>query len=180
MAGDAITGVQVMRMEEGLDTGAILASVDTPIEFDDTTATLQERLSTMGATLMRDTLEKFERGETTETPQAEAGVTYAHKITPAEARIDWTRPAREVDFMIRGLSPAPGAWFELEGVRVKALLSRLGQGAGAPGEVLDDNLLIACGEGAVRLLTVQREGRGPLAADVFLRGQAVPAGARLA
>lgn len=180
MAGDSVTGVQVMRMEEGLDTGAILSSATTPIEFDDTTATLHDRLSAIGATLMRDTLEKLERGEATETPQAEEGVTYAHKITPAEARIDWTRPAREVDCAIRGLSPAPGAWFELEGVRVKALLSRLGQGSGAPGEVLDDQLLIACGEGAVRLLTVQREGRGPLAAEDFLRGQAVPPGARLA
>jgi methionyl-tRNA formyltransferase len=180
MAGDSVTGVQVMRMEEGLDTGAILSSATTPIEFDDTTATLHDRLSEIGASLMRDTLEKMERGETTETPQAEEGVTYAHKITPAEARIDWSRPAREVDCAIRGLSPAPGAWFELDGVRVKALLSRLGQGAGAPGEVLDDQLLIACGEGAVRLLTVQREGRGPLAAEDFLRGQAVPPGARLA
>jgi methionyl-tRNA formyltransferase len=180
MAGDAKTGVQVMRMEEGLDTGAVLATFETPIAFDDTTQTLHDRLSTNGAALMRDTLAKFERGETTETPQAEEGVTYAHKITPAEARINWSRPAREIDCMIRGLSPAPGAWFELEGVRVKALLSRLGQGSGAPGEVLDDGLLIACGEGAVRLLTVQREGRGPLAADVFLRGQPVPAGARLA
>jgi methionyl-tRNA formyltransferase len=180
MAGDEITGVQVMRMEEGLDTGAVLATAKTPIEFDDTMQTLHDRLSVLGASLMRDTLAKLERGETTETPQTEVGVTYAHKITPTEARIDWSRPAREVDFMIRGLSPAPGAWFELEGVRVKALLSRLGQGSGAPGSVLDDNLLVACGDGAVRLLTVQREGRGPLTAEAFLRGQAVPAGARLA
>jgi methionyl-tRNA formyltransferase len=180
MAGDSVTGVQVMRMQEGLDTGAVLATAETPIAFDDTTQTLHDRLSVLGAGLMRETLAKLERGETTETPQAEEGVTYAHKITPAETRIDWSRPAREVDFMIRGLSPAPGAWFELEGVRVKALLSRLGQGSGAPGQALDDNLLIACGDGAVRLLTVQREGRGPLAAGAFLRGQAVPAGARLA
>lgn len=180
MAGDKVTGVQVMRMEEGLDTGAVLATAETPIEFDDTTQTVHDRLAKLGAALMRDTLEKFERGETTETPQAKEGVTYAHKITAAEARIDWTRSAREIDCMIRGLSPAPGAWFEHDGVRVKVLLSRLGQGAGAPGEVLDDNLLIACGEGAVRLITVQREGRGPLAADTFLRGQPVPTGARLA
>lgn len=180
MAGDKVTGVQVMRMEEGLDTGAVLATAETPIEFDDTTQTVHDRLATLGAALMRDTLEKFERGETTETPQPEEGATYAHKITAAEARIDWTRSAREIDCMIRGLSPAPGAWFEHDGVRVKVLLSRPGQGAGAPGEVLDDNLLIACGEGAVRLITVQREGRGPLAADTFLRGQPVPTGARLA
>jgi methionyl-tRNA formyltransferase len=180
MAGDRSTGVQVMRVEEGLDTGPILASAETPIEFDDTTQTLHDRLAVLGAELMRDTLAKLERGEAQETPQASDGVTYAHKITPAETRIDWTRPAREIDFKIRGLSPAPGAWFELDGVRVKALLSRLGQGAGAPGEVLDDKLLIACGEGAVRLLRVQREGRGPLSAEAFLRGQPVPAGARLA
>ena len=103
-----------------------------------------------------------------------------NEITPAEARIDWTKPAREIDFQIRGLSPTPGAWFELDGARVKALQSRLGQGAGAPGEVLDDQLLVACGDGAVRLLTVQREGRGPLEAQAFLRGQPVRAGVRLA
>lgn len=180
MAGDSVTGVQVMRMEEGLDTGAVLASAETPISVDDTTASVHDRLAALGAALMRDTLQRLEAGVVTETPQASEGVTYAHKITPAETRIDWTRPAREIDFMIRGLAPAPGAWFELDGARVKALQSRLGQGAGAPGEVLDDNLLIACGEGAVRLITVQREGRGPLAADAFLRGQAVPVGARFA
>ncbi len=180
MAGDRVTGVQVMRMEEGLDTGAVLAAAETPIEVDDTTQTLHDRLAALGAPLMRDTLVKLERGEVTETPQAEEGVTYAHKITSTEARIDWRRPARDIDCMIRGLSPAPGAWFELGGVRTKALLSRLSQGAGAPGEVLDDQLLIACGEGAVRLLTVQREGRGPLAAEAFLRGQPVPVGARFA
>jgi methionyl-tRNA formyltransferase len=180
MAGDRVTGVQVMRMEEGLDTGPVLASAETPIEFDDTTSSLHDRLASLGAQLMRDTLARLESGSVTETPQASEGVTYAHKITPAETRIDWTRPAREIDFMIRGLSPAPGAWFELDGGRVKALHSRLGQGAGAPGEILDDNLLVACGEGAVRLLTVQREGRGALAAEAFLRGQPVPRGARLA
>jgi methionyl-tRNA formyltransferase len=180
MAGDRVTGVQVMRMEEGLDTGPVLASAETPIEFDDTTSSLHDRLALLGAQLMRDTLAKLGRGETTETPQASEGVTYAHKITPAETRIDWTKPAREIDFQIRGLSPTPGAWFELDGARVKALQSRLGQGAGAPGEVLDDQLLVACGEGAVRLLTVQREGRGPLDAGAFLRGHKVPVGARLA
>ncbi|MGD9979586.1 MAG: methionyl-tRNA formyltransferase [Hyphomonadaceae bacterium] len=180
MAGDGVTGVQVMRMEEGLDTGPVLASAETPIAFDDTTQTLHDRLATLGAELMRDTLAKLERGDVTETPQAREGVTYAHKITPAETRIDWSRPAREIDCMIRGLSPAPGAWFELDGARVKALQSRLGQGVGSPGEVLDDTLLIACGEGAVRMLMVQREGRGALSAEAFLRGQPVPAGARLA
>ncbi|HRE44352.1 MAG TPA: methionyl-tRNA formyltransferase [Terricaulis sp.] len=179
MAGDSKSGVQVMRMEEGLDTGPILATAETPIAFDDTTATLHDRLAALGGPLMAEALAAIERGAARETPQPEEGVTYAHKITPAEARIDWARPAREIDCMIRGLSPAPGAWFEFEGKRIKALQSRLGQGRGAPGEVLDDALLIACGEGAVRLTLVQREGRGPMQAADFLRGQAVSAGAQL-
>lgn len=180
MAGDAVTGVQVMRMEEGLDTGPVLASAQTPIGPQDTAGALHDRLAALGAPLLVETLAKLERGEVVETPQADTGVTYAHKLTPAETRIDWARPGREVDCMIRGLSPAPGAWFELGGVRIKALMSREETGKGAPGEVLDDRLLVACGEGAVRLLTVQREGRGPVAADAFLRGQAVVKGQRLA
>lgn len=179
MAGDRVTGVQVMRMEEGLDTGPVLATAETPIEAEDNTATLHDRLAGLGAALLIDTLEKVERGEARETPQNEVGVTYAHKITPAEARIDWTRPAREVDCAIRGLSPHPGAWFELDGARIKVLHSRLGLGDGAPGEALDDELLIACGSGAIRLLTVQREGRGPLAAEAYLRGAPVTAGTLL-
>ncbi len=180
MAGDKVTGVQVMRMEPGLDTGPILASVETQIAPEDNAATLHDRLSRLGATLLIETLAEIERGEAQETPQHATGVTYAHKILPAETRIDWTRPAREVDAAIRGLSPAPGAWFELDGARVKALHSRVEAGAGAPGEVLDDALLIACGRGAVRLLRVQREGRAPLDAEAFLRGAPKPRGARLA
>ncbi|WP_135212591.1 methionyl-tRNA formyltransferase [Vitreimonas flagellata] len=179
MAGDRVTGVQVMRMEEGLDTGPVLATAETPIEFEDNTSTLHDRLAGLGARLLVDTLEKVERGEAVERPQTESGVTYAHKITPAETRIDWTRPAREIDCMIRGLSPTPGAWFELKGARMKVLHSRLGIGKGAPGEALDDTLLIACGDGAVRLLKVQREGRAPLETEAFLRGQPVPVGSKL-
>ncbi len=179
MAGDRLTGVQVMRMETGLDTGPILASESMTIESDDTASTLHDKLAGVGATLLRETLEKLEQGAVVESPQAMEGVTYAHKITPGETRIDWTRPAREVDCMIRGLSPHPGAWFELGGVRIKALMSRLGQGAGAPGEALDDALLVACGGGAVRLTSVQREGRAPLSAETYLRGHPVPAGVRL-
>ncbi len=179
MAGDHVTGVQVMRMEEGLDTGPVLGSAETPIDFDDTSSTLHDRLAVLGAGLLVDALKSVERGEAIETPQSESGVTYAHKITSAETRIDWTRPAREVDCAIRGLSPHPGAWFELNGARIKVLMSRLGQGDGAPGEALDDELLIACGQGAVRLLIVQREGRGPMVAEAFLRGQPVSAGQRL-
>lgn len=179
MAGDEITGVQVMRMEEGLDTGPILATAETPIHADDTTRSLHDRLAALGAPLMVQTLAALGRGEAKETPQADEGVTYAHKLTPAEARIDWTRPAREIDFHIRGLSPTPGAWFELNGARAKVLDSRLGQGSGQPGEALDDNLLIACGQGAVRLLTVQRDGKAAMAGADFVRGNAIPAGFRL-
>lgn len=176
MAGDRSTGVQVMRMEAGLDTGAILASVETPIAFDDTSDTLHERLAALGAPLVIRVLEAIERGDAREIPQSEAGATYAHKVTPEETRIDWARPARQIDCMIRGLSLTPGAWCEINGARVKVLMSRLGDGAGAPGETLDDELLVACGDGAVRLLEVQREGRTPLPAGTFLRGSPVQAG----
>ncbi|UPT64166.1 MAG: methionyl-tRNA formyltransferase [Hyphomonadaceae bacterium JAD_PAG50586_4] len=179
MAGDRVTGVQVMRMEEGLDTGPVLATAETPIEIEDNTSTLHDRLAGLGARLLIDTLEKVALGEAVETPQTETGVTYAHKITPVETRIDWTRPAREIDCMIRGLAPTPGAWFDLDGARMKVLHSRLGLGQGAPGEALDDALLIACGDGAVRLLRVQREGRAPLETEAFLRGQPVPIGSKL-
>ena len=179
MAGDRVTGVQVMRMEAGLDTGPILASESVAIESDDTASTLHDKLAGIGAALLCDTLGKLERGAVVETAQALEGVTYAHKLTPGETRIDWTRPAREVDCMIRGLSPHPGAWFAYEGVRIKALMSRLGQGAGAPGEALDDALLIACGEGAVRLTSVQREGKAPHSGETYLRGHPLAAGVRL-
>jgi methionyl-tRNA formyltransferase len=179
MAGDRVTGVQVMRMEEGLDTGAILETAETPIEGDDTAGALHDRLAALGAPLMTKALAKLERGQAVETPQAAEGVTYAHKITPAETRIDWARPAREVDCMIRGLSPAPGAWCAFGDSRIKVINSRLARGEGTPGETLDDSLLVACGEGAVRLTVVQREGRAPMPAADFLRGQPVPAGALL-
>jgi methionyl-tRNA formyltransferase len=179
MAGDEVTGVQVMRMEEGLDTGPVLATYETPIAPEDTTGSLHDRLAHNGAKLLIETLAKLERGEAKEMPQPHAGVTYAHKITSAETRIDWSRPAREVDCKIRGLSPHPGAWFELSGARIKALDSRLVVGRGLPGEVLDGALTIACGEGAVRLVRLQREGRAPLDAEAFLRGNPVTAGARL-
>jgi len=179
MAGDGETGVQVMRMEEGLDAGPVLATFSTPIAFDDTTGSLHDRLAQNGARLMVETLAKLARGEAVQTPQSDIGVTYAHKITPGETRIDWTKSAREIDCMIRGLSPFPGAWCELNGVRVKVLMSRLGQGEGAAGETLDEALLVACGSGAVRLLTVQRQGRAPLDSATFLRGVSVPAGTHL-
>jgi methionyl-tRNA formyltransferase len=179
MAGDRETGVDVMQMEEGLDTGPVFDRARTPIEADDNFATLHDRLAALGAPLLVKTVAALERGEARATPQPEEGVVYAHKITPAETRIDWTRPAREIDHHIRGLSPFPGAWFELHGVRMKALDSRLGLGSGAPGEALDDGLLIACGEGAVRLLKVQRAGKAAMAAADYLRGSPIPAGSQV-
>jgi len=184
MAGDRVTGVQVMRMTEGLDEGPVLASVTLRIDPLDTAGTLHDRLAEAGAALLVETLAEIEAGRAVATPQAEDGATYAKKIRPKEARLNWAKPAVEVDCKIRGLSPFPGAWFELSGekgpIRVKALLSRAEDGSGPPGAVLDDRLLIACGEGAVRLLKVQREGKGPQDAEVFLRGFPVAAGQVLA
>jgi methionyl-tRNA formyltransferase len=183
MAGDRVTGVQVMQMEAGLDTGPILLSETCAIEADDTAQTLHDRLSAIGAPLIVRALAALERGSLIATPQSETGLVYAHKIDPSEARIDWSQGARAVDCHIRGLSPFPGAWFEWATdkgpVRVKALACHPGLGAGAPGEALDDNLLIACGDGAVRLTRVQREGRQPMAAGDFLRGKPIAAGTML-
>lgn len=176
MAGDAETGVAVMKMELGLDTGPVALVEKTPISAEDTAATLHDRLASMGAPLMVKALAEIET--LTLTPQPEEGV-YAPKIDKAEARIDWRKPAVEVDRLIRGLSPFPGAWFMQEGERVKALHSELATGAGAPGQVLDDRLCIACGEGAIRLTRLQRAGAAPMAASDFLRGRQVSADAIL-
>jgi methionyl-tRNA formyltransferase len=179
MAGDPVTGVQVMRMSEGLDEGPIILSEVTPIEWDDTAGTLTDRLAIIGASLLPRALAAIERGGATETEQ-EGEPTYARKITAEEARIDWTRPGPEIDRHIRGLSPFPGAWFEAPSpkgpVRVKALMSQVSPAAGRDGEVIDDGLLVACGEGAVRLTRVQREGKGPQDAEDFLRGFPLPEG----
>ena len=184
MAGDPVTGVQVMRMTEGLDEGPVLATATTRIGPLDTAGDVHDRLARLGADLLAESLPKIETGELQAVPQAEAGVTYAKKIRPKEARIDWSKPAAAVDGQIRGLSPFPGAWFtaqtEKGPVRVKVLACRREDGEGAPGEVLDEDLLVACGEGAVRLMRLQREGRGPQESDVFLRGFPLPAGTRLA
>ncbi len=167
MAGDAETGVCIMRMEAGLDTGPVLLREATPIGDTDTTGNLHDRLSGLGARMIVDALARLDA--LTPEPQPEDGVTYAMKIDKAEARIDWSRPAAEVDRLIRGLSPFPGAWCEAAGERVKLLRSRLTQGNGAPGEVLD-GLTVACGEGAVEVLEVQRAGGKPLSVAEALRG----------
>ncbi len=184
MAGDNVTGVQTMRMEEGLDTGPVYLSAGTQIDEEDTAGTVHDRLAALGAPLVVETLALLNIGAAVARPQSEEGMTYAPKITPAETRIDWTKPARIVDRQIRGLAPFPGAWFELDGVRIKALGSRLSSGRGAqenvrPGEALDDALKIACGDGAVRLMQVQRAGKGAMAAEDYLRGAPVPAGSVL-
>ena len=173
MAGDKRTGVMVMQMDEGLDTGAVCLIEEMPIGPDMTSGELHDRMMLVGADLMGRALPALERGSLHFTPQLEEGVTYAAKIDKAEARIDWSRPAAEVHNLIRGLSPFPGAWFELSlngvATRVKALRSTLGSGSGVPGTILPD-LTIACGEGAVRLVAVQREGKGAMDAQTFLRG----------
>ena len=187
MAGDGETGVMVMRMEAGLDTGPVAMAEKVAIGPDTTAAELHDVLSATCADLMVRAMGALERGLLETTPQAESGVTYAEKIDKAEARIDWSRPAREVHNHIRGLSPFPGAWTEIglgaqnvKGpVRVKVLRSVLAEGSGAPGTVLDDGLTIACGEGAVRLVRVQRAGKGVQETDEFLRGNRVEAGAKL-
>ncbi|MFA7264171.1 MAG: methionyl-tRNA formyltransferase [Caulobacter sp.] len=184
MAGDPVTGVQVMRMSEGLDEGAVLATETVRIGPLDTAGTLHDRLAEAGARLLPPTLAAIAAATAVETPQAAEGVTYAKKILPAEARIDWSRAAHEVDCHIRGLSPFPGAWFEAPAdkgpVRVKALLSRVEDGSGPAGATLDDRLLVACGSGAVRLLRAQREGKAAQDAADFLRGFPVAAGTALA
>jgi methionyl-tRNA formyltransferase len=183
MAGDATSGVTIMRMDEGLDTGAMakdLAMAEpVAIAADMTAGDLHDMLARLGADLMPRALAALERGSLTFTPQPEASVTYAAKISKDETRIDWSKPARQVHDHIRGLSPFPGAWFELGGVRVKALRSTRGEGSGAPGTVLDDRLTIACGDGAIRLVQVQRAGKQPMQAEDFLRGTPVMAGAQV-
>ena len=175
MAGDAETGVCIMAMEAGLDTGPVYTRKAIPIAPGDTTGTLHDRLAALGAEMIVGTLARL---PLTPEPQARDGVTYAQKIDKAEARIDWTRPAAQVDAHIRGLSPFPGAWTEIGGERVKLLLSRPVPGNAAPGTVLD-GLTIACGDGAVEVLRLQRAGRGAQDAAEFLRGFPVAPGTRL-
>lgn len=180
MAGDKITGVQVMKMDVGLDTGPVMLTATTPISEDDTTGDVHDRLSVLGAKLMVEGLAQLEAGPVTLHEQTEDGVTIAGKVFPAEARIDWTESGAAVAAHIRGLSPFPGAWFELDGQRIKVLHARAEKGAGEPGEVIDDILLVACGEGAVRLTRLQRAGKGQMTAEEFQRGARIDRGRRLA
>jgi len=189
MAGDTQTGVTVMKMEAGLDTGPIASMENVPLVAkvpvapDATAEELHDRLAALGADLIGRALAALERGALAAQPQPQAGVTYAAKIDPAETRIDWRLPWQRLHDHIRGLSPYPGAWFELtlEGkpIRVKVLRTTQAHGDGAPGTVLDDRLTIACGEGAIRILELQRAGGRKLAAEEFLRGLPLKPGLRL-
>ncbi|MEA2931031.1 MAG: methionyl-tRNA formyltransferase, partial [Hyphomicrobiales bacterium] len=179
MAGDAESGAMVMRMAEGLDTGPIALAERIAIGADMTAGELHDALAPLGAGLMVRALGALERGTLQFTPQPEQGVTYAAKIGKDETRIDWTKPWKAVHDHCRGLSPFPGAWFELPGpapVRVKVLRTTRGEGSGAPGTVLDHRLTVACGEGAVRIVQVQRAGRQPMTAEDFLRGTKIVRG----
>lgn len=171
LAGDAETGVCIMRMEEGLDTGPVLLRRTTAIAAEETTGELHDRLSALGAAAIVEALDRLDA--LSPVPQAEDGVTYAAKIDKAEARIDWTRPAEEVDRLIRGLSPFPGAWCLAETERLKLLRSRPVAGAGAPGQVIG-TFTVACGAGAVEITLAQREGKRPMVPEDLLRGFRLP------
>jgi len=181
MAGDSETGVSIMRVDERLDTGPVCLTERLPIGPDMTAGELHDALAVKGAQLMVEALAALERGRLDCKPQPSQGATYAEKIEPAESRIDWSRTCREVHNHIRGLSPHPGAWFEValhgKTERVRALRSTLAEGDGSPGTLLDDRLTIACGHGAVRLTQVQRAGKRPMSAEDFLRGVQLAPGA---
>jgi methionyl-tRNA formyltransferase len=174
MAGDEETGIMVMRMDEGLDTGPVSLAERTAIEPDEIAGEVHDRLSQLGADLIIRALGALARDSLVFHPQAENGVTYAHRISKEECRIDWSHPAEAVHNRIRGLSPFPGAFFDADfgrgSERIKVLRASLAEGSGAPGTLLDDQLTIACGTGAVRLLNVQRAGKAPMDARAFLRG----------
>jgi len=178
MAGDAETGVMVMQMEEGLDTGPVLMAERVKIGRK-TSGELTAELSRLGADLMVRALGALERGAVTPRPQSEDGVTYAKKITKEEARIDWAKSAAEIDAMIRGLAPSPGAFTEVKGARLKILSAEPVKGSGEPGKVITDDLIVACGEGALKLLKVQRAGKGVMEARELLKGFPLPPGTRL-
>ena len=177
MAGDTETGICIMQMDAGLDTGAVLLQEATDIGASETTGELHDRLSDMGARLIVEALGQLDT--LTPEPQPDHGVTYAQKIDKSEAAVDWTRPAAEVDRQIRGLSPVPGAWTMIGDERVKLLGSRVSDANGLAGTALDDSFLIACGDGAVTITRAQRAGKGAQDADVFLRGMPVPKGTKV-
>lgn len=174
LAGDSESGITIMQMEAGLDTGPMLLRGAVPIGPDTTAASLHDALANLGGRLVLQALAEDPAPQ----PQPEDGVTYAPKLTKADGQLDWTLPAAELDRRVRGLIPWPGAYTDLAGETLKVLEARAEPGSGAPCTALDDRLLIACGDGALRLMRVQRPGRGPMDAAALLRGLAVPAGTR--
>jgi methionyl-tRNA formyltransferase len=177
MAGDAETGVMVMHMDEGLDTGPVLMAERVAVGRK-TSGEVADQLSRLGADLMMRALSALERGQVAEHQQSEAGVTYAKKITKEEARIDWSKSATEIDCLVRGLSPAPGAYSEIKGERLKILYAEPVAGKGAPGEIISGDLTVACGNGALRLMRVQRAGGKAMEAGELLKGFALVPGTR--
>lgn len=179
LAGDEETGVTIMQMDEGLDTGPILLSRALAIGKEETAESLHDRLAALGAEALVEALEGLAKGELHPRPQPEEGATYAEKLRREEGRLDWRRPAEELQRRVRAFTPWPGAWFEFQGERLKLLAAELAEGAGEPGKVLDDRLTVACGKGALRLTRLQRPGRAPMNAEAFLRGFPIPPGTRL-
>jgi len=179
LEGDAETGVTIMVMDEGLDTGPILLARSTPIDAQDTASDLHDRLAHLGADMLIEALDGLAKGRLKPVAQPENGITYARKIDKSEARIDWSRTAREVDRKVRGLTPFPGAFTSFGEERIKILAGEPVTGAGSPGEVIDPHLTVACGEDAYRIERAQRQGRAPMDAPHLLRGFAVPPGSRL-
>jgi methionyl-tRNA formyltransferase len=179
MAGDPESGVAVMRMEEGLDTGPVAMTARVTIDPDMTAGELHDALAARGAPLMADALAALERDELTTQPQSESGITYAAKIDKNETRIDWAKPWQAVHNHIRGLSPSPAAWCDIEGARVRILRSTRGDGSGEPGTIIDNRLTVACADGAIRILELQREGKRAMMAEEYTRGTPVAAGTRL-
>jgi len=180
MAGDKETGVCIMLMEEGLDTGPVLKRVTIPIGDSDTTLDLHDQLAHIGADCVDEALIGYTKGAITPEAQPDNGVTYAKKIDKAEAKIDWSKPAEEIDCMVRGLSPFPGAWCEIEGERVKFLNGRTVEMSGETGTVIDENFTIACGDGAYQPSLIQKAGKSAMDTESFLRGKPLTAGTKLA
>jgi methionyl-tRNA formyltransferase len=176
MAGDRVTGISIMRMNEGLDEGPVCLAAEVPIAPESTAGMLHDRLAVEGARMAAGALERLTQGSLICVAQSEAGILYARKIDKAETHIDFAQPAERVRNHIHGLAPFPGAWCRLAGQRIKILHCETATASGTPGTSLDDHLTIACGQGAVRLLTLQREGKAPLDAAALLRGFPVPAG----
>jgi methionyl-tRNA formyltransferase len=176
LAGDNETGITIMQMDRGLDTGAILLSERTPIEPDDTGGSLHDRLAARGAQLIVSALAQVASGKLAPRPQPAEGATYAAKLTRQEERLDWREAASDLQRRVRAFSPVPAAWCEMAGERIKVLEAKPAEGSAAPGTLLDDRLTIACGRGALRLLRVQRPGKAAMDSASFLRGFRLPAG----